>query len=160
MQWKQNSANSIVRFVELERFISDIDNLSNWIFFFWQMICICLFSVLIFAIFMSKNHDIFHSWIPKQNVEHGAKWHCVHDGYFRVYSKGKERRNSIRIVYESTSWIGGAMIFLIDDKMQMENYFWNCLHSIASDQQIQRVLDGFPLLIGGTKYQIIFECKE
>ena len=44
------------------------------------MICICLFGVLIFTIFMSKNNDIFHSWIPKQNIEHGAKWHCGNRG--------------------------------------------------------------------------------
>lgn len=32
------------------------------------------------------------------------------------------------------------MIFLIDDKMQMENHFWNCLHSLATEQQMQRIL--------------------
>lgn len=52
------------------------------------------------------------------------------------------------------------MIFLIDDKMQMENHFWNCLHSLATEQQIQRILDGFPVLIGGTKFQIVFEEEK
>jgi hypothetical protein len=49
------------------------------------------------------------------------------------------------------------MIYLIDNKRQPEMYFWNCLHILATDKQICRVLDGLPLLIGATKYQIIYE---
>lgn len=52
------------------------------------------------------------------------------------------------------------MIYLINDKRQPENHFWNCLHGLASELQLQRVLDGMALIIGTTKYQIIFEEKD
>jgi hypothetical protein len=46
---------------------------------------------------------------------------------------------------------------MIDDARQPEQHFWNCLHILATEEQICRVLDGIPLLIGETRYQIIFE---
>jgi hypothetical protein len=49
------------------------------------------------------------------------------------------------------------MIYLIDERRQPEQYFWNCLHILASDKQICRVLEGLPILIGSTRYQIVFE---
>jgi hypothetical protein len=49
------------------------------------------------------------------------------------------------------------MIYLIDNTRQPEQYFWNCLHILATDDQICRVLEGMPLMIGTTRYQIVFE---
>jgi hypothetical protein len=48
------------------------------------------------------------------------------------------------------------MIYMIDNTRQPEQYFWNCLHILATDKQICRVLEGLPLIIGATRYQIIF----
>lgn len=49
------------------------------------------------------------------------------------------------------------MIYLINNIRQHERHFWNCLHSIASQQQIQRILDGNKVIINESKYQIIEE---
>ena len=46
------------------------------------------------------------------------------------------------------------MIYLIDGKRQPENYFWNCLHVLASEKEICRVLDGEEIVIGKTVYRI------
>ena len=40
------------------------------------------------------------------------------------------------------------MIYLINDIRQHERHFWNCLHSIASQEQIQRILDGNKVKFG------------
>ena len=37
----------------------------------------CLFDVLIFSIFTSQDQEISHFQIPKQEIEHEAKWHCL-----------------------------------------------------------------------------------
>lgn len=49
------------------------------------------------------------------------------------------------------------MIYLINNIRQHERHFWNCLHSIASQQQIQRILDGNKVIINESEYQIIEE---
>lgn len=51
------------------------------------------------------------------------------------------------------------MIYLINNIRQHERYFWNCLHSIASQEQIQRILDGNKVIINESEYQIIEEEK-
>lgn len=51
------------------------------------------------------------------------------------------------------------MIYLINDIRQHERHFWNCLHSIASQEQIQRILDGYKVIINESEYQIIEEEK-
>lgn len=48
------------------------------------------------------------------------------------------------------------MICFINEMRHPENYFWNCLQSLASESQIQRVLDGKPIVIGGVTYRIEF----
>ena len=35
------------------------------------------------------------------------------------------------------------MIYLINNIRQHERHFWNCLHSIASQEQIKRILEGY-----------------
>ena len=52
------------------------------------------------------------------------------------------------------------MICLIKDIRQHERHFWNCLHSIASKEQIQRILDGHKVIINESEYQIIKEKKS
>lgn len=46
------------------------------------------------------------------------------------------------------------MQYYINDRRQPEKYFWNCLSGIASQRQVQRLLDGIELIIGGVKYKI------
>ena len=46
------------------------------------------------------------------------------------------------------------MIYLINNIRQHERHFWNCLHSVASQEQIQRILDGHKVIISDTIYQI------
>ena len=48
-----------------------------------------------------------------------------------------------------------VMICLINGMRHPEHYVWNCLHCIASEQQIQRILDGKKLIIATTEYQVI-----
>lgn len=50
------------------------------------------------------------------------------------------------------------MIYLINNIRQHERHFWNCLHSIASQEQ--RVLDGNKVIINESEYQIIEEEKS
>lgn len=52
------------------------------------------------------------------------------------------------------------MIYLINNIRQHERHFWNCLHNIASQEQIQRVLDGNKVIINESEYQIIEEEKS
>lgn len=52
------------------------------------------------------------------------------------------------------------MIYLINNIRQHERYFWNCLHSIASQEQIQRILDGNKVIINESEYQIIEKEKS
>ena len=47
------------------------------------------------------------------------------------------------------------MICLINDVRQHERHFWNCLYSIASQEQIQRILDKNKVIINESEYQII-----
>ena len=35
-----------------------------------------------------------------------------------------------------------------------EQYFWSCLHCIATEKQIHRILDGFKVVIDGTTYEM------
>lgn len=63
------------------------------------------------------------------------KWHCM------SYAVGKEERNK--------------MICLINGKRHPEHYFWNCLHSLATERQMQRILEGKKLIIGESEYQMI-----
>ena len=51
------------------------------------------------------------------------------------------------------------MIYLINNIQQHERHFWNCLHSIASHEQTQRILDGNKVIINESEYQIIEEEK-
>ena len=34
------------------------------------------------------------------------------------------------------------MIYLINNVRQHERHFWNCLYSVATQEQIKRILDG------------------
>lgn len=52
------------------------------------------------------------------------------------------------------------MIYLINNIRQHERHFWNCLHSIASQEQIQRILDGYKVIINESEYRIIEEEKS
>lgn len=47
------------------------------------------------------------------------------------------------------------MEYLIDGTMTTERHFWNCLHGLASQPQLQRILDGYAVNVGGIIYQII-----
>ena len=40
------------------------------------------------------------------------------------------------------------MIFYIDNRRQPENLFWNSVHGIASQTQMEMLLDGKKLIIG------------
>ena len=52
------------------------------------------------------------------------------------------------------------MIYLINNVRQHERHFWNCLYSIASQEQIQRILEGNKVIINESEYQIIEEKKS
>lgn len=52
------------------------------------------------------------------------------------------------------------MICLINNIRQHERYFWNCLHSVASEYQIQQILSGKKLNIADSEYQIIDDESE
>lgn len=49
------------------------------------------------------------------------------------------------------------MIFYIDNRRQPEKYFWNSLYRIASQDQIQMILEGFEINIGGVEYKMEIE---
>lgn len=51
------------------------------------------------------------------------------------------------------------MIYLINDVRQHERHFWNCLYGVATQEQIERILDGHKVTISDTIYQIIEEKK-
>ena len=51
------------------------------------------------------------------------------------------------------------MICLINDIRQHERHFWNCLYGVASQEQIQRILDGYKVIINESEYRIIEEEK-
>ena len=55
------------------------------------------------------------------------------------------------------------MIYLINNVRQHERHFWNCLYGVASQEQIQRILDENKVIINesdnGSEYQIIEEKK-
>lgn len=51
------------------------------------------------------------------------------------------------------------MIYLINDVQQHERPFWNCLYGVASQEQIQRILDGNKVIINESEYRIIEEEK-
>ena len=52
------------------------------------------------------------------------------------------------------------MIFYIDNRRQPENLFWNSVHGIASQTQMEMLLDGKKLIIDGVTYQIVFEVEK
>ena len=52
------------------------------------------------------------------------------------------------------------MIYLINDVQQHERPFWNCLYGVASQEQIQRILDGNKVIINESEYQIIEKEKS
>lgn len=52
------------------------------------------------------------------------------------------------------------MIYLINDNRCTESHFWNCLHGLASESQIKRILEGQLILIGGITYKIEFNNEE
>lgn len=52
------------------------------------------------------------------------------------------------------------MICLINNTRRHERHFWNCLYSIASQEQIQRILDENKVIINESEYQIIEEEKS
>lgn len=52
------------------------------------------------------------------------------------------------------------MIYLINNIQQHERHFWNCLYGVASQEQIQRILDGNKVIINESEYQIIEEEKS
>ena len=47
------------------------------------------------------------------------------------------------------------MIYLINNIRQHERHFWNCLYGVASQEQIQRILDGNKVIINESEYRII-----
>ena len=47
------------------------------------------------------------------------------------------------------------MICLINGMRHPDHYFWNCLHCLATEAQIRRILDGNKLIIGATEYQLL-----
>ena len=49
------------------------------------------------------------------------------------------------------------MIYLINDVRQHERHFWNCLYGVATQEQIQRILDDNKIIINEYEYQIIEE---
>ena len=49
------------------------------------------------------------------------------------------------------------MIYLINDVRQHERHFCNCLYGVASQEQIQRILDDNKIIINEYEYQIIEE---
>ena len=51
------------------------------------------------------------------------------------------------------------MICIINGMRHPEHYFWNCLHCIATQEQIKRIMDGNKVIIDGTEYQISQEQK-
>lgn len=51
------------------------------------------------------------------------------------------------------------MICLINDVRQHERHFWNCLHGVATQDQIKRILDGDKVTISDTTYQIVGQEK-
>ena len=52
------------------------------------------------------------------------------------------------------------MIYLINNIRQRERHFWNCLYSIATQEQIERISHGHKVTISDTIYQIIEEEKS
>ena len=52
------------------------------------------------------------------------------------------------------------MIYLINNVRQHERHFWNCLYGVATQEQIQRILDGNKVIINESEYQIIEEEKS
>ena len=52
------------------------------------------------------------------------------------------------------------MIYLINNIRQHERHFWNCLYSIATQEQIKKILYGHKFTISDTIYQIIEEEKS
>ena len=51
------------------------------------------------------------------------------------------------------------MIYLINDVRQHERHFWNCLHSVASQEKIQKRIDRKKVNNNESEYQIIEEKK-
>ena len=51
------------------------------------------------------------------------------------------------------------MIYLINDVRQHERHFWNCLYGVATQEQIERILDGHKVIISDTIYQIVNEIQ-
>ena len=49
------------------------------------------------------------------------------------------------------------MIYLINNVRQHERHFWNCLYGVATQEQIQRILDDNKIIINEYEYQIIEE---
>ena len=52
------------------------------------------------------------------------------------------------------------MIYLINDVRQHERHFWNCLYGVATQEQIERILDENKVIINEYIYQIIEEEKS
>ena len=47
------------------------------------------------------------------------------------------------------------MIYLINNIRQHERHFWNCLYGVATQEQIERILDKNKVIINESEYQII-----
>ena len=52
------------------------------------------------------------------------------------------------------------MIYLINNIRQHERHFWNCLYSIAIQEEIKKIFDGHKVTISDPIYQIIEEEKS
>jgi hypothetical protein len=46
-------------------------------------------------------------------------------------------------------------VYLIDGRRQPEQYFWNCLHILATEAQKEHILEGLPVRIGGSCYRML-----
>ena len=52
------------------------------------------------------------------------------------------------------------MIYLINNIRQHERHFWNCLYGVATQEQIEIILDGHKVTISDTTYQIVESEKS
>lgn len=52
------------------------------------------------------------------------------------------------------------MICLINGMRHPDHYFWNCLHCLATETQMRRILDGQKLIIGETEYHLLSDDND
>ena len=52
------------------------------------------------------------------------------------------------------------MICLINGMRHPDHYFWNCLHCLATEEQMIRIFDVKKLNIRETEYQFLMEDDE